>query len=236
MPYKRTISFLILMTLTAAVFAADDAAYKKGVQYYLEKKFLLAIGSFKSAIESGYQDAKAYFYLANAYVANQDYEKALDQYKYALEAANNNDLLGSVYFNMGYVYDLKKDYKKAIELFNKAYSVNTNLPQTYWLKGNEYYRLRDKDSTITEWETYLNVQPQGAQSDNIRRALAILKSPDFDFDKYNLLASNTNTGGSSSSKGLPSVDNLIDIEGVLNDVKPGDKGKAVNEGMEEIEK
>lgn len=235
MPLKRPFSILFLLILTVSVFAADDAAYKKGVQYYLEKKFLLAIGSLKSAIEGGYQDAKAYFYLANAYVANQDYEKALDQYKYALEAANNSDLQGSVYFNMGYVYDLKKEYKKAIELFNKAYTVNTNLHQTYWLKGNEFYRLRDKDNVILEWETYLTVQPQGAQSDNIRKALAILKSPDFDFDKYNLLAS-TNTGGSSSSKGLPNVDNLIDIEGVLNDLKPVDKGKAVNEGMESIEK
>lgn len=233
---KRTVLFAILMALTVSVFAVDDSAFRKGVQYYLEKKFLLAIGSLKSAIESGYQDAKAYFYLANAYVANQDYEKALDQYRYALEAANNGDLLGLVYFNMGYVFDLKKDYKKAIEYFNKAYSVNTNLHQTYWLKGNEFYRLRDRTNTISEWESYLTVQPEGRQSENIRKALAILKSPDFDFDKYNLLASNTNTGGSSSSKGLPNVDPLIDIEGVLNDVKPVDKGKAVNEGMEGIEK
>lgn len=232
---KRSILFLLVAVLTVSAFAVDDTAFRKGVQYYLEKKFLLAIGSLKSAIESGYQDAKAYFYLANAYVANQDYEKALDQYRYALEAANNSDLQGSVYFNMGYVYDLKKDYKKAIEFFNKAYAVNTNLHQTYWLKGNEFYRLRDRTNTIVEWESYLTVQPDGQQSGNIRKALAILKSPDFDFDKYNLLAS-TNTGGNSSSKGLPNVDPLIDIEGVLNDVKPVDKGKAVNEGMEGIEK
>jgi tetratricopeptide (TPR) repeat protein len=221
------------VSLTAMSFAADDAAFLKGKQYYQEKKFLLAIGSLKSAIEGGYQDARAYFYLANAYVANQDYDKALDQYKYALEAANDPVLQASVYFNMGYVNDLKKDYKKAVDLFSKAYTVNTNLHQAYWLKGNDHYRLRDREGTIAEWENYLTVEPNGKQSDNIRRALAILKSPDFDFDKYNLLASATN---SSSSKGLPSVDPLIDIEGVLGDVKPVDKGKAVNEGLEGIEK
>jgi tetratricopeptide (TPR) repeat protein len=222
--------------LVGLFYATDDAAFLKGKQYYQEKKFLLAIGSLKSAIEGGYQDARAYFYLANAYVANQDLDKAMDQYKYALEAANDPVLQASVYFNMGYVNDLKKEYKQAIDLFGKAFTVNTNLHQAFWLKGNDYYRLRDKPNTITEWESYLTFEPAGRQSANIRKALDILKSPDFDFDKYNLLASSTNNAGSVSSKGLPSADPLIDIEGVLGDVKPVDKGKAVNEGMEGIEK
>ncbi len=229
---------LFLVLPFSALRAADDASYRKGMQYYLEKKFLLAIGSFRAAIDSGYQEPKAYFYLANAYVNNEDYDKALEQYKYALEAGDDPSLKAMIHHNTGYVYYLKKDYARSIDNLNRAFALDANVVQAYWYKGMAYFKLRDRTNTISEWETYLVLAPNGRESDNIRRALSILKSDDFDFDRYAGLVPDPGAGAGSNTNrpGLPDVDPLIDIEGVLNEVKPADKGKAVDEGLEGLER
>jgi tetratricopeptide (TPR) repeat protein len=213
-----------------------ESFYKKGREYYLEKKFLLAIGSFRKALELGYQDANLFFYLGNSYVANENYDKALEQYKYAEEASSSADFQGMVQFNRAYVSYLKKEYLKSIDFFNQAYEVNNKLNEVYWLKGNAFYLLRNKDSTIKEWETYLTLAPNGRESGNIRKALDILKSSNFNFDRYQLVPDGSAPKTNTEKPPLPNVQPLIDIEGVLSDVKPSDKGKLSDQALEDIEK
>lgn len=228
------------------VSSGDKAAYQKGLQFYTEKKYLLAIGNFKKAVESGYQDPNLLLYLGNCYVATEDSDKALEQYKLALEVSDTPSFQAVVSFDIGYTYYIKKEFEKSIDYFNKAYTLNNSYIQTYWLKGNAYYMIHDKQNTIQEWEKYISLAPDGRENGNIRKALEILKMPKFDFakDTVTLPGRNkvsTNTAAEAASEGKEIKDNvdvapLIDIEGVLDDVKPVDKGKVTDEGMEDIEK
>jgi hypothetical protein len=74
----------------------------------------------------------------------------------------------------------------------------------------------------------------GPESENIRKALAILKGANFDFNKDNLFGPNGGTNGVNINSA--SFEPLIDIEGVLDEVKPSDKGKVADETLEELEK
>ncbi len=222
---------------------ADDPSYKKGLQFYTEKKFLLAIGSFKKAVDSGLQDPKLYFYLANSYIATEDYDKAIDLYKLDLEMSDLPEFKAIVNFDLAYAYYLKKEYLKAIDLLNIAYGLNGNLNQTYWIKGNAFYLLKDKTNTINEWEKYIERVPNGEESDNIKKALAILKSPNYDMNKDKFIISLNGNGSNMTESAQESdkseainIQPLIDIQGVLDEIKPSDKGKLADEGMEEIEK
>jgi tetratricopeptide (TPR) repeat protein len=235
---KKFIIIVVFLGLNCA-FSAEPAAYTKGVQYYQDKKFLLAIGSLKSALDSGYQSPELYLYLGVAYVANEDFDKALESFKLSFESATNADFQGAVNLNIGYLYYMKKDFPKSIDYYNNVLQLNNKLSQVYWYKGLDYYRLKDKDNTIKEWEQYLLASPNGPQSDNIRKALEILKSKSYDINKDPLFANENNSGSSTNSmntNSMPKVDTLINIEGVLDQVNPTDKGKATDNSLEDIEK
>jgi len=214
-------------------YSQTNENFLKGLKFFSEKKFLMAISSFKKALEAGYQDPKLNFYLANAYVNNEEFDKAIEQYRVAYELADNQSFQGIIAHNMGYTYFLKKDFRRAIEFLNKAYQLDNKLVQAFWFKGMAYYRLKDKPNTIKEWEEYLVQAPNGRESDNIRKALMILKSENFDFGKDKLFP---DEGGTNESGSKINVEPLIDIQGVLDEIKPVDKGKVSDEEMEEIEK
>lgn len=230
--------FILSLILASAssfnpVLAQSNDNYTKGIQFYSDSKFLMAIGSFKKAIDEGYKDPKVYFLLGNAYANNEDYDRAIDEYNTALSLTGDAVFQSIITHNTGYVFFLKKDYKSSIEYLAKAYQMNTNLVQAFWFKGMAYYRLKDKTNTINEWEGYLDRAPQGPQSDNIRKALAILKSGTFDFDKDKIFPPENQAGTSNKA---PNVESLVNIEGVLDQIKPVDKGKAPDTQVEEIEK
>lgn len=208
--------------------------YIEGLNLYREKKFLLAMGKFKKLVDNGIQDDKLFFYLANCYAVIDNYDKALEYLKYANELSKESGFQSIVLHNIGYVYYLKKNYTLAIKYYNMAYSINAKLTQTFWFKGMAYFNLKDKENTINEWEKYLELEPEGKESDNIRKALAILKSKDFSFekDREKVLGE---IKGPGSDEGKLDIQPLVDVEGVLEELKPRDKGKVSDEKLEELE-
>ena len=218
--------FAVMVNLSYSQNYEGKAFYKQGMKYYKSHKFLLSIGMFQKAIDEGYQDARAYFYLGNALCASQSLKKGVQKYLTALEITEAPDFQGVIYFNIGNAYYQVKELSNSIRAFDQAYRLNPELKESFWPEGMAYYRLRNKDKTISSWENYLVLLPKGPQSDNIRKALAILKQDDFHFPNIN---QSTNTNAQFNPN------DLLDIEGVLDKVKLKDKGKAEDSGLEDIE-
>jgi tetratricopeptide (TPR) repeat protein len=57
-------------------------------------------------------------------VNNDDFDKAIDQYKKAIDASPTPGFQGIVTHNLGYTYYLKKEYLKSVNFFNQAYDLN----------------------------------------------------------------------------------------------------------------
>lgn len=236
----------LAMPLTAGALIATNAPgyleYKTGLDYYSAQKFLLSIGAFKKAIQSGMTDAEVYFYLGNAYLNNEDYGKSIESYQTAFESSLKVDFQAVALHNMAYAYYLERDYTNAIKYFNHAYELNNALTQTFWFKGMAYYQLRDKQDVIREWENYLSLTPTGEQSDNIRAALAILKADNFRFPTDGTVAANTSgtnsNGTNAGGVGLPGTQpgtGLIDVTGVLQNVDLSNRGAAEDLDIEDID-
>ena len=228
---------IIAVFVPALMFGNAD--FDKGLEFYANKKYLSAIGAFKKSIENGFKEAKAYFYLGNAYMlaGSGEYAKALENYRIALENAYESEAFQAVIlFQIGYSYFVQKDYTNAVNYFQNAYSINPTLSNAIWASGMAYYNMKNKELTISEWEKYLTVAPTGSQSDNIRKALEILKRTDFKFpsklDK-DIINGMMNPDGDDETK---AQENLVDISGVLDSSKPEDKGKAEDLELEDIEK
>jgi tetratricopeptide (TPR) repeat protein len=91
-----------------------------------------------------------------------------------------NTTRGENYFRIGQVHYYKKNGRLAIENFNRALENDTNLKFAYYHIGLSYLMLlRDKQNTITNWETYLKIAPEDPQYEQIRRAIELLKDPNF---------------------------------------------------------
>ncbi|URA10970.1 tetratricopeptide repeat protein [Thermospira aquatica] len=232
MKYRWFSSLFFVVPIAILLMSAGEDVFEKGLGFYKEKKFLLAIGAFRNAAELGNKDPKLYLLLGNSYVGIDDYDKAIESYQKGLQSGLPLAYYGVYYFNLGYTYGLKKLYQQAVVTFDQALAYDTNLTHAYWYKGMLYYKMRDRTNTIREWETYLVVNPTGPQSDNIRRALELLRDPNFNFPDdlvKNPMERLTNT---ESVVAEP----LIDISGALGDYKPEDKGKAEDTSVEDIEK
>ncbi len=212
--------------------SAGEDVFEKGLGFYKEKRFLLAIGAFRNAAELGNKDPKLYLLLGNSYVGIDDYDKAIESYQKGLQSGLPLAYYGVYYFNLGYTYGLKKLYREAVNTFDQALAYDTNLTHAYWYKGMLYYKMRDRTNTIREWETYLAVNPTGPQSDNIRRALELLRDPNFNFPDD--LVKNPMDRPTNTENIVPEP--LIDISGALGDYIPEDKGKAEDTSLEDIEK
>lgn len=232
MTKQKFVFLLWLFSFCIFLMSTGEGFLEKGLDFYKQKRFLLAIGAFKNAIEMGNKDPRLYLLLGNSYVGIDDYDKAIESYQKGLQGALPLSYYGVYYFNLAYTYGLKKLYSQAITTFDQALAYDTNLTYAYWYKGMLYYKLRDKTNTIKEWETYLSVNPTGPQSDNIRRALELLRNPHFTFPDGLV----QNPMEKSTNQGPQVAEQLIDISGALGDYKPTDKAKAEDTSLEDIEK
>lgn len=226
---KRAFSayLLLLCVSTAAANSLEGKVeFKAALENYQQQKFLMSIGGFRKALDLDYKTAEVYFYLGNALTASQSFSKALLQYKIALELDPEPELAAVILYNMGNASYQMKDYTNAVRFFNDSYQYNPGLPENFWLQGMSWYQLRDKERTIQSWENYLVLAPQGPQSDNIRKALELLRQVDFRFP---------DAEGQGNNKGTKNGVDLVNIEGVLDKVELEDKGKAEDTELEDLE-
>ncbi len=227
MKYLTTILLIFLLnSYVSAESLEGKVEYKSAMENYQQQKFLMSIGGFRKAIDLDYKTPEVYFYLGNALSASQSFTKAILQYKIALELNAGPDLESVILYNMGNAYYQLKEYTNSIRYFEDAYSKSPERVESFWLKGMAWYQMRNKEQTIQSWENYLSVAPEGPQSDNIRKALAILKSEGFQFPDQKSPADQT-----TKNNGV----NLVNIEGVLDKVELEDKGKAEDTELEDIE-
>lgn len=227
------LGFLLFLPLLTFGAPSEDL-FRKGLDFYQDRKFLLAVGSFRKAVEEGRKDALVFLYLGNCYVQQGEFDRALDTYSQGLLAGGETDLQANLYHNIGYAYYAKKDWTNAGDYFRKSFSLSSNLTRSLWFAGMADYQLRDRESTIRDWETYLGLEPAGPQSENIRKALAVLKATNFSFPPAEGVVSSVAAATNTNKKAVP--DSLIDIEGLLDQTRPTDKGKVSDDTYEGIEK
>lgn len=237
-------SLFCLTALYSQTQSPGEALYQEGLKRYGEGKLLLANGAFQKAVEAGYQNPLVFFYLGNCQVKFGSYDKAVENFRMASELTDSQALKVRCLFNIGFAQQAKLDFRQALQSYGAAEKVDPAFNVVYWQRGMTYYSLKDKENTILDWEKYLALAPNGSQSSNIREALAILKATNFSFENpSNGVLQLVGTPGSSSSAGGsngPGGSNvtpppLVDVEGVLEEIRPGDQGKISDDTLEELE-
>lgn len=178
--YPLLILFLLLYGGTSHSLGTEkgkDDTFDRAVKYFYEKKFEMAELLLQETLKQNPENQLAYSYLGDIFLKKKRYDGALQLYRKALNIKPNN---GENYFRIAQIYYYKKMGDLAIDNFKKSFEINPKIKFAYYHVGLTYLMiLRDKQNTISNWEKYLSIAPEDPQYEKIRRAIELLKDPNF---------------------------------------------------------
>jgi tetratricopeptide (TPR) repeat protein len=220
---KRLLCSFIIAFLFAAgsVFSQtppkkQSETFKKATSYFFQKKYDMAELLLQEELKTNPENGMAYSYLGDIFLQKKQFDGAAALYKKALDVKGNdaNDL-----FRLGQIYYYKQMGDMSLEFYRKALAADSNLKIAHYQMGLTYLMvMRDKQNVISNWESYLRIAPEDPQYEKIRRAIELLRDPNFEIPPQGSeisIEEALHLGGAVLQKG--------DIKGV--DKTAGDEGK-----------
>jgi len=156
---------------------AGDDGFKKATAYFYERKFEMAEILLQEELKKNPENRMAYSYLGDIFFQKKRLDGAMELYKKALELDPKS---AEEYFRLGQIHYYKKEAFPAIQNFERAYALDSKIKFSHYHIGLTHLMLeRDKQGTIASWEKYLSIAPEDPQYEKIRRAIELLRDPNF---------------------------------------------------------
>jgi len=181
---KRRKSFLIAVFLTFCIiqysFSNYDDLLEKAKSFYQQQKFQVSRELFEIVLQNEPLtfDDEACLMLGNIYDNTGNFKKAIELYQRGIEITNIERKI-VFQINLAQAYRHNNENEKSLKLLESIQSVSDKYPEILLYQGMSFFELRKKNDTIKVWEAYLVKIPNGEQSENIRKAIAYLKDPNF---------------------------------------------------------
>ena len=171
------IPFIIIPGTPVPGAGEEDDTFKKAVKYFFQRKFEMAELLLRESLKKNPENQLAYGYLGDIFLMKKQYDGALDLYRKALDIEPNS---ADTHFRLGQVYYYRKSGIMAVDSFKKSIELDPKIKYAHYHIGLSYLMLlRDKENTIRSWETFLGLAPEDPQYEKIRRAIELLRDPNF---------------------------------------------------------
>jgi tetratricopeptide (TPR) repeat protein len=132
------------------------------------------IAQLEEIVKKDQSNYQAWVQIGNDYFDLGEAQKSVDAYSRALAIKGDDP---NVLTDMGVMYRQLKEFPKAAAAFRKAAAASPTHPQSRMNLGVVLmHDMNDKAGAIAAWEDYLRVAPNDPNAENIRGALAELKS------------------------------------------------------------
>lgn len=151
--------FSLTVQQTGRLEGLANQAIKGGIDHYVNKNYEAAVKEFNRAIgmaPSSTYAVDAAHYMAQAYLALEDSDKAVAAYKRAIQL---NPYRDDSYIKLGNLYIAEKRYEEATDLYKEAVRLNPDATNRYHL-GQVYLltgRFREAEN---EFRTVDRMMPQ----------------------------------------------------------------------------
>ncbi len=171
------VPLLAVQAAPAAGPGAEDESFKKAARYFFQRKFEMAELLLRESLKKDPENHLAYSYLGDILLMKKQFDGALELYRRALDIEPKS---AENYFRLGQIYYYKKSGGLSIDNYRKSIELDPKITYAHYQIGLSYLVLmRDKDNTVKSWESYLRLAPEDPQYDKIRRAIELLKDPNF---------------------------------------------------------
>ena len=108
-------------------------------------------------VDGGNQTAEDYFYKANNYMYNGQYQLAIDNYTKCLKLETDDD--AAAYYNRGIAYGNLENYTAAIADFTSAIRIEPDAADAYYNRGLAYAKLENYTAAIADYTSAITINP-----------------------------------------------------------------------------
>ncbi|MCG8580240.1 MAG: tetratricopeptide repeat protein [Bacteroidales bacterium] len=130
-------------------------AYMNLNSIYKESNMDAATTIMEAASSVFADDDEVWYYLANSYYQQKQFEKAIEAYANAIKYSKVNGedfgLVWSYYFNKANALAKLNRNKDSIEFYTKAIEFNPENPSIYFNRGMNYLMVKQKDLAKKDW-------------------------------------------------------------------------------------
>jgi tetratricopeptide (TPR) repeat protein len=120
-------------------------------------------------VDGGNQTAEDYFYKANNYMYNGQYQLAIDNYTKCLKLETDDAKKADAYYNRGTVYGMGlENYTAAIADYTSAIRIEPDAADAYYNRGLAYAKLENYTAAIADYTSAIRIDPDYADAYNNR--------------------------------------------------------------------
>ena len=118
------------------------ALFGKGLCLYEKKEYKQCLVWFKKYNELEADDKSINYYITNAYLNQNDFNGAIDEFNNQIKN-NPNDV--SLYISLGYIYEQQGEFNKAINCYDSIINKDPTYTEAYYQKSISLVKLGKKD-------------------------------------------------------------------------------------------
>lgn len=138
-----------------------------GLNYYFAKDYKKALEIYKPLLERNDADDQCFQVGSDIYIALADPKEAEKTLKKGIKKFPQS---GPLYNELGELLWAQKDYN-AIKYWEKGIEADPGFSKNYYNASKYYYFSTDKVWSLLYGEVFLNIEPMGAQSPEIKNIL-----------------------------------------------------------------
>jgi regulator of sirC expression with transglutaminase-like and TPR domain len=91
-----------------------------------------------------------------------------------LNSVGKHQILTRILNNLKSIYLSNKDYSKALNTIEKLLVINPDAPQETRDRAAVHYKLGNLSSALVDWASYLELQPEAPDSDEVKNYLKVV--------------------------------------------------------------
>jgi tetratricopeptide (TPR) repeat protein len=168
----HVLAVLLCACVGVGMLHAENAR-ARGERLFLEDDPAGARGYLEQALQENPQDFRLHMYLAVVLEQLADYDAAIDV---LLKASQLPDAdLGVVYFNLANSHFRNGDTEKADQYYSQAVEEDSQFADAYLNRANLRVRGSEYDGAISDYRSYLRLEPESSQRRDVERMIALLQ-------------------------------------------------------------
>jgi tetratricopeptide (TPR) repeat protein len=178
--------FLLFAAVAFPEKASGQSSFTRGEELFIWNKPAEALVFLENAIAEDPANVQAFLYLGMAYQQLGRTDEAIAAYRRILPRAGGES--GRIAYNLGNAYYAKGNAVFAEQFYTQAIETDPAFAPAYLNRANTRVKTGSLRDAVTDYETYLNMEPGSPKRTEIERLVAFIREEFAAEERRRLLA------------------------------------------------